>query len=73
MWDVQRVVDGVETHRDHDATGEEFRKASQRVHKAVANVRKAIRDAEADTHLLIVAGGDRANPEYTTVLRYGTG
>ncbi len=73
LGDVQRVVDGVETHRDHDETGEEFRKAGQRVRKAVANLRKAIRDADADTHLLIVAGGDRANPEYTMVLRYGAG
>lgn len=30
-------------------------------------------DEDACTHLLIVAGGDRANPEYNMVLRFGAG
>ena len=73
LWDVQRAIDVGETRRDTDDTGEEFRKACQRVRRAMARLRRAIRDADADTHLLIVAGGDRANPEYTMVLRFGTG
>jgi hypothetical protein len=71
LAEVQRAVDGMETSRDLDATGEEFQHASQRVRKALAKLRQALRENGADTHLLIVRGGDARTPEYTMVLRFG--
>jgi hypothetical protein len=43
----------------------------QRVRKALAKLRQALRENGADTHLLIVRGGDARTPEYTMVLRFG--
>ena len=71
LAEVQRAVDGMETPRDLDATGDEFQRACQRVRKAVAKLRQALRENGADTHLLIVRGGDAHTPEYTLVLRFG--
>jgi hypothetical protein len=71
LAEVQRAVDGMETTRDMDATGDEFQRASQRVRKAIAKLRQALRENRADTHLLIVRGGDARTPEYTMVLRFG--
>jgi hypothetical protein len=71
LAEVQRAVDGMETARDLDATGEEFQRASQRVRKAIAKLRQALRENGADTHLVIVRGGDARTPEYTMVLRFG--
>jgi hypothetical protein len=73
LAEVQRAVDGMETTRDMDATGDEFQRASQRVRKALTKLRQALRENGADTHLLIVRGGDARTPEYTMVLRFGEG
>ena len=71
LAEVQRAVDGMETTRDLDATGDEFQRASQRVRKAIAKLRQAVRENCADTHLPIVRGGDARISEYTLVLRFG--
>jgi major membrane immunogen (membrane-anchored lipoprotein) len=68
---VQRAIDGIETSRDMDATGEEYQKASQRVRKAISKLRAAIEEGGAADHVLIVRGGSQSDPEYTLVLRFG--
>ena len=62
LAEVQRPVDGMETTRDMDATSEEFQRASQRVRKALAKLRQALRENGADTHLLIVRPRRRTYP-----------
>jgi hypothetical protein len=57
-----RAVDGMETTRDMDATRDEFQRASQRVRKAIAKLRQALREDRADTHLLIVRPRRRPHP-----------
>jgi hypothetical protein len=64
-------VDGLETTRDMGLTGEEYKKASQRVRKAISKLRAAIEEGGAADHLLIVRGGSAASPEYPMVLRFG--
>jgi len=70
LWEVQRAVDSFETDHNSDATGDEFKRASQRVRKAMTKLRAALRENKADDHLLIVRGGDNDNREYTMVLRF---
>lgn len=67
---VQRAVDDMETTRDMDGTGDEYKRAGQRVRKTVSKLRAALREAAVDDHVLIVRGGDAGNPEYTMVLRF---
>jgi hypothetical protein len=71
LAEVQRAVDGLETTRDMDPTGEEYKKASQRVRKAISRLRATIEEGGAADHLLIVRGGNAKYPEYTLVLRFG--
>jgi hypothetical protein len=71
LAEVQRAIDGIETSRDMDATGEEYQKASQRVRKAISKLRAAIEEGGAADHVLIVRGGSQIDPEYTLVLRFG--
>lgn len=72
LAEVQRAVDGLETARDMDLTGEEYKKASQRVRKAISKLRAAIEEGDATDHLLIVRGGTISSTEYTMLLRFGT-
>ena len=67
---VQRAIDGFETARDLDLDGDGFKQASQRLRKAISKLRQALRAAKVDAHLLIIRGGDSANPEYTMVQRF---
>ncbi|MBL6704995.1 MAG: hypothetical protein ISQ06_02705 [Planctomycetaceae bacterium] len=60
----------METTQDMDDTGEEYRKAGQRIRKVVSKLRAEFRKAEVDDHLLIVRGGDADGPEYSMVLRF---
>ena len=71
LADVQRAIDGFETERDEDASDAGFKQAGQRVRKAFSRLRRALREAEVDDHVLIVRGGSAAWPEYTMVLRFG--
>jgi hypothetical protein len=71
LADVQRAIDGFETMREEGSDDGEFKQASQRVRKATSKLRAALREADVDEHLIIVRGGDRENPEYTMVLRFG--
>jgi hypothetical protein len=71
LAEVQRAIDGIETTRDMDATGEEYQKASQRVRKTISKLRAAIEEGGAADHVLIVRGGSQSDPEYTLVLRFG--
>jgi hypothetical protein len=71
LAEVQRAVDGLETDRDMDPTGEDYKKASQRVRKAISKLRAAIEEGDAADHLLIVRGGNQKDPEYMLVLRFG--
>ena len=71
LAEVQRAVDGFETERDLDSDDVGFKQASQRVRKDFSRLRRALREAEVDDHLLIVRGGSAAWPEYTMVLRFG--
>jgi hypothetical protein len=71
LAEVQRAVDKLETTRAMGPTGEEYKKASQRVHKAISKLRAAIDEGGAVDHLLIVRGGNNKYPEYTFVLRFG--
>jgi hypothetical protein len=68
---VQRAVDGLETARDRDPNGEEYKKASQRIRKAISKLRAVTEEGGAADHLLIVRGGNTKFPEYTMVLRFG--
>lgn len=70
LGEVQRAVDDMETTRDMDGTGEEYRKAGQRIRKVISKLRAEFRKAEVDDHLLIVRGGDADSPEYSMVLRF---
>ncbi|MBD3291351.1 MAG: hypothetical protein GF393_00395 [Armatimonadia bacterium] len=66
--EVQRAVDGMETDRADDP--EEAKRADQRVRKAVSKLRDRLREAQLDTHVLIVRGGPQDAPEYSMVLRF---
>ena len=68
LAEVQRAIDELETPRD--AAEGEFKQAGVRVRKAFARLRRALREAGVDDHLLIVRGGDAENPEYQMVLRF---
>jgi hypothetical protein len=70
LAEVQRAVDGLETERDRDPSGEEYKKASQRVRKAISKLRAAIDEGGAADHLLIVRGGNTNYPEYSMLLRF---
>lgn len=70
LGEVQRAVDGMETNADMGVSDAELRKAGQRVRKVIAKLRQALREGEADAHLLIVRGGSAKNPEYTMVFRH---
>ncbi|WP_202921464.1 hypothetical protein [Anatilimnocola aggregata] len=67
---MQRAVDGLETTRDMDPTGEEYAKAGHRLRKAISKLRAAFLEAKVDDHLLIVRGGNAKFPEYTMMLRF---
>ncbi len=70
LGEVQRAVDGMETNADMGISDAELRKAGQRVRKVIAKLRQALREGEADAHLLIVRGGNAKDPEYTLVFRH---
>lgn len=70
LGEVQRAVDGVETPRDMDH--DEFRKASQRVRKAISKLRKRLIESGADQHLIINRGGTQKEPEWTLLPRFGS-
>jgi hypothetical protein len=70
LGEVQRAVDGMETNADMGVSAAELRKAGQRVRKVISKLRQALREGEADAHLLIVRGGTARNPEYTMVFRH---
>ena len=70
LGEVQRAVDGMETNADLGVSDAELRKAGQRVRKVIAKLRQALREGEADAHLLIVHGGSAKDPEYTLVFRH---
>jgi hypothetical protein len=70
LGEVQRAVDGMETTPDLGVSDAELRKAGQRVRKVIAKLRQALREGEADAHLLIVRGGSAKDPEYTMVFRH---
>ena len=65
LAEVQRAVDGLETTRDMDPTGEEYKKASQRLRKAISKLRAAIDEGGAADQFLIVRGGDVSRPDAT--------
>lgn len=69
LGEVQRAVDDMETPRDMDESGEEYKKAGQRVRKAVSKLRARLIEGGADNHLIINRGGNQKHPEYTMVLR----
>lgn len=70
LGEVQQAVDGFESDADMDATGDEVKKAAQRVRKAFSKLRDALRQAEVDDHILIVRGGTQDFPEYTMLRRF---
>lgn len=70
LAEVQRAVDGMETTRGMDESGDEYKQASQRVRKAISKLRAAIEEGGAADHLLIVRGGNQKDPEYTLVQRF---
>jgi hypothetical protein len=71
LGEVQRAVDGMETPRQIDESGEEYKKAGQRVRKAISKLRSRLIEGGADNHLIINRGGNQKYPEYTMVLRLG--
>ena len=57
---------------DRDGHGEEeFRKAMNRIAKALSKLRRQLREHKLDDHVLIVKGGERDWPTYTMVARFG--
>ena len=71
LGEVQRAVDDMETPRDMDESGEEYKRAGQRVRKAISKLRSRLIEGGADNHLIINRGGSQKYPEYTMVLRFG--
>jgi hypothetical protein len=65
---VQRTIDGFAAREGSDA--EEIRKASQRVRKAISELRRALYKAKMDNHVVIVRGGSQKWPEYSMIWRY---
>ena len=70
LGEVQRAVDDMETTRGMDESGEAYKKAGQRVRKAISKLRARLIEAEANDHLIINRGGSQKYPEYTMVLRF---
>ena len=71
LGEVQRAVDDMETTRDMDESGEEYRKAGQRVRKALSKLRARLIEGGADNYLIINRGGNQENPEWTMLMRLG--
>ena len=69
--EVQRAVDDMETPRDMDESGAEYKKAGQRVRKAISKLRSRLIEGGAENHLFINRGGSQKYPEHTMVLRLG--
>jgi hypothetical protein len=67
---VQRAVDGVETTRENDGE-KEFKKARQRVRKALSKLNKQLRENGLDTHFMIIRDGPNDWPTYTMIRRFG--
>jgi len=71
LGEVQRAVDDMETTRDMDESGEEYKKAGQRVRKALSKLRARLIEGGADNYLIINRGGNQENPEWTMLMRLG--
>jgi len=67
---VQRAVDGVETTRENDGE-KEFKKAMQRVRKAVSKLNRHLRENNLDDHVVILKEGPSDFPSYTMIARFG--
>jgi len=67
---VQRAVDGFETTRENDGE-KEFKKAMQRVRKAVSKLNRRLRENGLDTHFMIIRDGPNDWPSYTMIRRFG--
>jgi hypothetical protein len=65
---VQRAIDGMETPSDYRP--DEVRKTRQRVRQVVSKLRAQLGEAKFDDHVVIVRGGNQAEPEYTMIWRY---
>ena len=66
---MQRAVDGFETFRE-DHGEEAFKKAMQRLRKAVSKLRDRLREHELDTHVMILKEGPNDWPSYTMIGRF---
>jgi len=69
LAEVQLAVDGVETLED--APKDEFKKAMNRVAKALSKLRRHLRENELDTHVFILKEGPSNYPTYTMFCRFG--
>ncbi len=70
LWAVQRAVDGMETDR-HEQGEEAFRKSMNRIAKALAKLRKHLRENDLDDHVIIIKEGPSDWPSYTLIARFG--
>ncbi len=66
---MQRAVDGFETSRKED--GEEaFKKAMQRLRKAISKLRNRLQEHDLDDHVIILKEGPNDWPSYTMICRF---
>jgi len=69
LGEVQRELDGFETHKGTDSDPDEIRKAKARVRKAVSKLRNRMREHGLDTHVVIMCEDPKGWPAYTMMLR----
>lgn len=70
LGEVQRAVDGMETNRDEHGE-EEYKKAMNRLAKALSKLRAQLREHDLDDHVVILKEGPRDEPSYTLISRFG--
>ena len=70
LAEVQCAVDGFETNSDYVNDPKEIARASARVRKTISRLRKQLREAELDEHLVIVRDGPNEAPTYSMVMRH---
>jgi len=70
LGEVQRAVDGMETDRE-DRGDKEFKQAMNRLAKALATLRKRLRENDLDDHVIILKEGPNDWPSYTMISRFG--
>jgi len=71
LGEVQRAVDGMETHVGVQSGKDEIRKAQQRLRTVISKLRERMHEADLDDHFVIVKEGRNEWPSYSMVRRHG--